>query len=49
MVDAQETKRRKARELRYRNPIVKSINLELANLLFNEIIMQDKIGGIENE
>ena len=22
---------------------------ELANLLFNEIIMQDKIGGIENE
>lgn len=28
MVDAEETKRRKARELRYRKPIVKNINLD---------------------
>lgn len=28
MVDAEETRRRKARELRYRKPIVKNINLE---------------------
>lgn len=28
MADAQETKRRKARQLRYRKPIVKTINLE---------------------
>lgn len=28
MIDAEETKRRKARELRYRKPIVKNINLD---------------------
>ncbi|MEY8357051.1 hypothetical protein AALB39_27420 [Lachnospiraceae bacterium 54-53] len=28
MVDAEETKRRKARELRYRKPIVKNLNIE---------------------
>lgn len=38
MVDAEETRRRKARELRYRKPIVKNINLDVIKEELSDII-----------